>query len=54
VIDAVRHFGVNDIEMPLSPMRVWHAIQHGTAAAGDVGSEAGGGLGSIDASGGAK
>jgi carbon-monoxide dehydrogenase large subunit len=54
VIDAVRHFGVNDIEMPLSPMRVWHAIQHGTAAAGDVGSEAGGGLGSIDASGGAR
>jgi carbon-monoxide dehydrogenase large subunit len=54
VIDAVRHFGVNDIEMPLSPMRVWHAIQHGTAAAGDVGSGAGGGLGSIDASGGAK
>lgn len=54
VVDAVRHFGVNDIEMPLSPMRVWHAIQHGTTAAGDVGSEAGGGLGSIDASGGAK
>jgi carbon-monoxide dehydrogenase large subunit len=54
VIDAVRHFGVKDIEMPLSPMRVWHAIQHGTAAAGDVGAEAGGGLGSIDASGGAR
>jgi aerobic carbon-monoxide dehydrogenase large subunit len=26
VIDAVRHLGVNDIEMPCSPMRVWHAI----------------------------
>jgi carbon-monoxide dehydrogenase large subunit len=54
VIDAVRHFGVNDIEMPLSPMRVWHAIQHGTTGAGDVGAEAGGGLGSIDASGGVQ
>ncbi|MDT5107414.1 MAG: aerobic carbon-monoxide dehydrogenase large subunit, partial [Mycobacterium sp.] len=27
VIDAVRHLGVKDIEMPCSPMRVWHAIQ---------------------------
>ncbi|MEU4670552.1 molybdopterin cofactor-binding domain-containing protein [Amycolatopsis sp. NPDC023774] len=54
VIDAVRHFGVNDIEMPLTPMRVWHAIQHGTTAAGGAGSEAGGGLGSIDPSGGAQ
>ena len=26
VIDAVRHLGVKDIEMPCSPMRVWHAI----------------------------
>ncbi|QRP44416.1 xanthine dehydrogenase family protein molybdopterin-binding subunit [Amycolatopsis sp. FDAARGOS 1241] len=54
VIDAVRHFGVNDIEMPLTPMRVWHAIQHGTTAAGGAGSEAGGGLGSIEPSGGAQ
>jgi carbon-monoxide dehydrogenase large subunit len=54
VIDAVRHFGVNDIEMPLTPMRVWHAIQHGTTDAGGPGNEAGGGLGSIDASGGAQ
>ncbi|WP_410659681.1 xanthine dehydrogenase family protein molybdopterin-binding subunit [Amycolatopsis sp. lyj-112] len=54
VIDAVRHFGVNDIEMPLTPMRVWHAIQYGTTSAGGLGSEAGGGLGSIDASGGAQ
>jgi carbon-monoxide dehydrogenase large subunit len=53
VIDAVRHFGINDIEMPLSPMRVWHAIQHGTADAGD-GTGPGGGLGSIDAAGGAR
>jgi len=28
VIDAVRHLGVSDIEMPCSPMRVWQAI-HG-------------------------
>ncbi|MGW3966821.1 xanthine dehydrogenase family protein molybdopterin-binding subunit [Amycolatopsis sp. NPDC005003] len=55
VIDAVRPFGVNDIEMPLTPMRVWHAIQHGTTDAGGPGrSEAGGGLGSIDASGGVQ
>ncbi|MCR6484723.1 xanthine dehydrogenase family protein molybdopterin-binding subunit [Amycolatopsis sp. OK19-0408] len=55
VVDAVRQFGVNDIEMPLTPMRVWHAIQHGTTDAGGPGrSEAGGGLGSIDASGGAQ
>ncbi|WP_439377733.1 xanthine dehydrogenase family protein molybdopterin-binding subunit [Amycolatopsis lexingtonensis] len=55
VIDAVRHFGVNDIEMPLTPMRVWHAMRHGTTDAGGPGrDEAGGGLGSIDASGGAQ
>ncbi|KDN21226.1 xanthine dehydrogenase family protein molybdopterin-binding subunit [Amycolatopsis rifamycinica] len=55
VIDAVRHFGVDDIEMPLTPMRVWHAIQHGTTDAGVPGrGEAGGGLGSIDATGGAQ
>ncbi|HYZ67092.1 MAG TPA: xanthine dehydrogenase family protein molybdopterin-binding subunit, partial [Mycobacterium sp.] len=29
VIDAVRHLGVKDIEMPCSPMRVWHAINAG-------------------------
>jgi len=55
VIDAVRPFGVDDIEMPLTPMRVWHAIQHGTGDAGGPGrGEAGGGLGSIDATGGAQ
>ncbi|WP_410642088.1 xanthine dehydrogenase family protein molybdopterin-binding subunit [Amycolatopsis sp. lyj-346] len=55
VIDAVRQFGVDDIEMPLTPMRVWHAIQHGTTDAGGPGrDEAGGGLGSIDATGGAQ
>ncbi|WIY02548.1 molybdopterin-dependent oxidoreductase [Amycolatopsis mongoliensis] len=55
VIDAVRQFGVNDIEMPLTPMRVWHAMRHGTTDAGGPGrDEAGGGLGSIDATGGAQ
>jgi carbon-monoxide dehydrogenase large subunit len=29
VVDAVRHLGVKDIEMPCSPLRVWHAIQAG-------------------------
>ncbi|MFC4001362.1 xanthine dehydrogenase family protein molybdopterin-binding subunit [Prauserella oleivorans] len=48
VIDAVRHYGVNDIEMPLTPMRVWRAIHAGDKAAGGPGAEAGGGLGSID------
>jgi len=26
VVDAVRHLGVDDIQMPCTPMRVWHAI----------------------------
>lgn len=54
VIDAVRHLGVSDIEMPCTPMRVWQAIQHGRTAAGGPGAESGGGLGSMDASGGAQ
>jgi carbon-monoxide dehydrogenase large subunit len=33
VIDAVRHLGVDEIEMPMTPMRVWYAIQHGTTDA---------------------
>jgi len=33
-LDAVRHLGVTDIEMPLSPQRVWKALQGaGTAGA---------------------
>ena len=31
VLDAVRHLGVHDIEMPLSPQRVWRAIRDGSA-----------------------
>jgi aerobic carbon-monoxide dehydrogenase large subunit len=27
IVDAVRHLGVSDIEMPCSPQRVWSAIQ---------------------------
>jgi carbon-monoxide dehydrogenase large subunit len=27
IIDAVRHLGVTDIEMPCSPQRVWRAVQ---------------------------
>lgn len=29
VLDAVRQFGVRDIDMPCTPMRVWKAIQEG-------------------------
>nr|WP_083466912.1 molybdopterin cofactor-binding domain-containing protein [Kibdelosporangium sp. MJ126-NF4]CEL19594.1 Carbon monoxide dehydrogenase large chain [Kibdelosporangium sp. MJ126-NF4]CTQ94607.1 Carbon monoxide dehydrogenase large chain (EC 1.2.99.2) [Kibdelosporangium sp. MJ126-NF4] len=29
IVDAVRHMGVRDVEMPCSPMRVWQAIQGG-------------------------
>jgi carbon-monoxide dehydrogenase large subunit len=31
VLDAVRHLGVRDIDMPLSPQRVWKAVQSGAA-----------------------
>jgi carbon-monoxide dehydrogenase large subunit len=51
VVDAVRPFGVSDVEMPCTPMRVWHAIHRGTGAAPTemaTGAEAAGGLGSID------
>ena len=33
VVDAVRHLGVNDIQMPCTPERVWKAIQHGAGSA---------------------
>ncbi|MBP2321234.1 carbon-monoxide dehydrogenase large subunit [Kibdelosporangium banguiense] len=29
IVDALRHMGVRDVEMPCSPMRVWQAIQGG-------------------------
>jgi carbon-monoxide dehydrogenase large subunit len=50
VLDAVRHLGVRDIEMPMSPERVWTALQG--RVADDAGEVAAGGLGSIDAQGG--
>jgi aerobic carbon-monoxide dehydrogenase large subunit len=52
VLDAVRHLGVADVEMPCTPQRVWRAIQ---AAQGRATQETpvdthspGAGLGSID------
>jgi carbon-monoxide dehydrogenase large subunit len=27
VVDAVRHLGVNDVQMPMTPERVWRALQ---------------------------
>ncbi len=39
VIDAVRHLGVKDVEMPCSPQRVWRAIQD--AQSGGAGSSGG-------------
>jgi len=35
VVDAIRHFGVNDIQMPCTPQRVWKAIN----GAGDGGAD---------------
>jgi aerobic carbon-monoxide dehydrogenase large subunit len=33
VVDAVRHLGVNDIQMPCTPERVWRAIHAHDGAA---------------------
>jgi aerobic carbon-monoxide dehydrogenase large subunit len=50
VLDAIRHLGVKDIDMPTTPYRVWSAIQKssGTAGRGDEANIAspGAGLGS--------
>lgn len=48
VINALRHLGVTEVEMPCSPRRVWAALQgvHDTAPTAPG---PGGGLGSIDA-----
>jgi carbon-monoxide dehydrogenase large subunit len=35
-IDAIRHLGVNDIAMPLTPERVWTALQGAGAGAATV------------------
>ncbi|HWO65670.1 MAG TPA: molybdopterin cofactor-binding domain-containing protein [Umezawaea sp.] len=54
VIDAVRHLGVEDIEMPCTPMRVWKAVHQGKERGVPTTPVAAGGLGSIDAQGGAE
>jgi carbon-monoxide dehydrogenase large subunit len=51
VVDALRPLGVKDVEMPCSPQRVWRAVA-GARAGGTTAPEAGGGLGSMDTSGG--
>ncbi len=55
VVDAIRHLGVDDVEMPCTPMRVWQAINGLSDDGTDPStSAAGGGLGSIDSTGGAR
>jgi carbon-monoxide dehydrogenase large subunit len=59
VLDAVRHLGVTDIDMPCTPQRVWRAVHAARGAAKSTSEHvtetaAGGGLGSIDAQGGAQ
>jgi carbon-monoxide dehydrogenase large subunit len=49
IVDAVRHLGVSDIEMPCTPRRVWTAITGASDDAPDAPGP-GGGLGSIDSS----
>jgi aerobic carbon-monoxide dehydrogenase large subunit len=54
ILDAVRHLGVTDIDMPCSPQRVWRAVQSARGAVKSTSEHAtetaaGGGLGSIDA-----
>ena len=39
IVDAVRHLGVDDVQMPCTPERVWKAIQAGTRRAPGHGSE---------------
>jgi aerobic carbon-monoxide dehydrogenase large subunit len=40
IVDAVRHLGVTDVQMPCTPERVWKAIQTAGAHSGDVTGEA--------------
>jgi carbon-monoxide dehydrogenase large subunit len=54
VLDAVRHLGVTDIEMPCTPMRVWKAVHEGKTRGVPTTPVAAGGLGSIDAQGGSE
>jgi carbon-monoxide dehydrogenase large subunit len=53
VLDAVRHLGVSDIQMPMSPARVWQALQDASTSstgAGSAGST--GGVGPAGSTGG--
>jgi aerobic carbon-monoxide dehydrogenase large subunit len=34
IVDAVRHLGVRDVEMPCTPQRVWHAISDSQSSTG--------------------
>ena len=36
MIDAVRQFGVTDIQMPMTPQRVWQALQGHTQLPGNT------------------
>ncbi|HQV84002.1 MAG TPA: molybdopterin-dependent oxidoreductase, partial [Ornithinibacter sp.] len=40
VVDAVRHLGVSDIEMPCTPQRVWKAIRSAGSSGGGAADEA--------------
>jgi carbon-monoxide dehydrogenase large subunit len=40
IVDAVRHLGVHDVQMPCTPERVWKAIQSAGGPSGDVTTEA--------------
>ncbi|MEV4645343.1 xanthine dehydrogenase family protein molybdopterin-binding subunit [Saccharopolyspora sp. NPDC049357] len=53
IVDALRPMGVNDVEMPCSPQRVWRAVT-GARASGKTAPEAGGGLGSMNPHGGTR
>jgi aerobic carbon-monoxide dehydrogenase large subunit len=54
IVDALRHYGVNDVPMPCTPERVWHALREafGERPQPEGGPEpgAGGGLGSVPSS----
>jgi carbon-monoxide dehydrogenase large subunit len=56
VVDALRQFGVSDVQMPCSPERVWRAIQQGRAGGGAApkGTTAYGGPQSATTAGGAQ
>jgi carbon-monoxide dehydrogenase large subunit len=54
VVDALRHLGVRDVEMPCSPQRVWRAISRAGSASNGVGSMDARGGAAPDSQGGAR